>query len=182
LLDLRAGRPDAADALAPLVYEELLQIARRHLRGESVGHTLCTGALANEAWLRLADQQRVDWTGRAHFFAVASQMMRRILVDHARRARAGKRGGAWQRVDLDAAEIPIAQQAESLVALDEALTRLTSVAPRLAQVVECRFFGGMTEEETAAALGVTDRTVRRDWIKARGWLAEALRGEGEATP
>lgn len=176
LLDLGQGGQAAREALAPLVYDELLRIAQRQLRRESPGHTLCTGALAHEAWLRLVDQERVTWQNRAQFFAVASRVMRRILVDHARRVQAEKRGGGLQRVDLESAEIAVDERAEAVVALDEALTRLAALNPRLSQVVEYRFFGGMTEEEAAQALGVTSRTVRRDWIKAKGWLATTLGG------
>lgn len=176
LLDLHRGDGGAAEALAPLVYDQLLAIARRHLRRETPGHTLCTGALANEAWLRLVDQQRVDWHNRAQFFAVASRMMRRILVDHARKVRAEKRGGGLQRVDLESAEIALDDRADAVVALDEALAKLAALNPRLCQVVEQRFFGGMSEEESAAVLGVTTRTVRRDWVKAKAWLAGELGG------
>lgn len=174
LLDLAQGGTAAADSLAPLVYDELLSLARRHLRREGPGHTLSTGALANEAWLRLVDQSRAGWENRAQFFAVASRMMRRILVDHARRVLAGKRGGGLQRVDLDATEIPMDERAEAVIALHEALERLAALNPRLSLVVEHRFFGGMTEDESAATLGVTVRTVRRDWAKAKAWLASAL--------
>jgi RNA polymerase sigma factor (TIGR02999 family) len=174
LLELGRGSERAADVLVPLVYEELKQIASRQLRRESPGHTLCTTALVNEAYLRLVDQTRVQWINRAQFFAVAARLMRRILLDHARRVRAGKRGGDLRRVDLDDVDVPIQERAAELIALDDALDRLAALNPRLSQVVECRFFGGMTEEETAAALGVTDRTVRRDWVKAKGWLHQEL--------
>jgi RNA polymerase sigma factor (TIGR02999 family) len=168
-------RDAGAEALAEtgvfeLVYGELRRIARRQLSREGVGHTLETTALVHEAYLRLVDQSRAQFADRAHFFAVAAQMMRRVLIDHARRFRAQKRGGDLRRVDLDRAEVPLEERADTLVALDDALTRLAALSPRLAQVVECRYFGGMTEEETAAALGITDRTVRRDWVKAKGWL------------
>jgi RNA polymerase sigma factor (TIGR02999 family) len=170
LLDLERGDARAADVLVPLVYEELRRIASRQLRRESEGHTLSPTALVNEAYLRLVDQTRVQWVNRAQFFAVAARLMRRVLLDHARKVGAAKRGGGWQRMELEGAEIPVEERAAELVALDEALDRLEALNPRLAQVVECRFFGGMTEEETAAALGVTDRTIRRDWTKAKGWL------------
>ncbi|MDQ2670242.1 MAG: sigma-70 family RNA polymerase sigma factor [Gemmatimonadota bacterium] len=166
-----AGTEALADTgIFSLVYDELRRIARRQLAREGIGHTLETTALVHEAYLRLVDQSRARFADRAHFFAVAAQMMRRVLIDHARRFRASKRGGDLKRVDLDRAEIPLEDRADTLVALDDALTRLAAMSPRLAQVVECRYFGGMTEEETAAALGVTDRTVRRDWVKAKGWL------------
>lgn len=178
LLELDGGDARAADLLVPLLYDELRRIASRQLRRESAGHTLQTTALVHEAWLRLVDQTRIRWINRAHFFAVASRLMRRILVDHARRVNAGKRGGGWRRLDLDDAEIPLEERAGVLVQLDEALERLAALNPRLTRVVECRFFGGMTEEETAAALGVTDRTVRRDWVKAKAWLQQALEPDG----
>jgi RNA polymerase sigma-70 factor, ECF subfamily len=174
----REGDTNAIDRLLPVVYEELKRIARRQLRAEQVGHTLNSTALVHEAYLKLVDQTRVEWVDRAHFYAVAAQAMRRILVDHARRHRAAKRGGREQRVPLDEADLPIEERAELLVALDGALDPLAALDRRLAQVVECRYFGGLTEEETAAALGVTARTVRRDWVKARGWLHEELYGRG----
>jgi RNA polymerase sigma factor (TIGR02999 family) len=179
LLEPFQGGSSALDGYVPVAYDELRRIAHQALRHERPGHTLTTTALVNEAYLRLVDQTQGEWSDRAHFLAVASQMMRRILVDYARRHRAGKRYGARDAVSLDdAAVVDIAtladERAELLVALDDALTRLAEIEPRLAQVVECRFFGGLTEEETAAALGVTDRTVRRDWVKAKGWLYQVL--------
>ena len=165
-----------ADRLLPLVYDELRRIAHRQLGRERTGHTLSTTALVHEAYLRLVDQTRARWVDRAHFFAVAAGVMRRILVDYARRFRAAKRGGDAQRVDLDLAEVSLEERSEMVINLDEALGRLAELNPRLSQVVEYRFFGGMTEEETAEALGVTDRTVRRDWIKAKAWLSRELQG------
>jgi RNA polymerase sigma factor (TIGR02999 family) len=178
LLDLGRGDERAADVLVPLVYDELRRIASRQLSRESPGHTLTPTGLVHEAYLRLVDQTRAQWVNRAQFFAVAARLMRRILVDHARKVRAGKRGGGWERLALEDAEIPVEERAAELIALDDALERLAALNPRLSQVVECRFFGGMTEEETAAALGVTDRTVRRDWVKAKGWLHQELPGMG----
>ena len=174
LLDLGRGDERAADVLVPLVFEELRRIASRQLSREAVGHTLTPTALVHEAYLRLVDQTRVQWVNRAQFFAVAARLMRRVLLSHARRVGAAKRGGGWQRLDLEHAAVPIEERAAELIALDDALERLAALNPRLSQVVECRFFGGMTEEETAAALGVTDRTVRRDWVKAKGWLHQEL--------
>ena len=174
LVDLAHGDSDAGKALFTLLYDELRRIARRQLRSEPTGHTLSATALVHEAYLQLVDQTRAQWLNRAQFLAVAARAMRRILVDHARRVRAGKRGGGWQRLDLCDAEIATAPRAEMLVALDEALDELNELNPRLTQVVECRFFGGMTEEETALALSITDRTVRRDWVKAKGWLSGKL--------
>lgn len=166
--------PAAANSLFPLLYEELRRIAHRELSGERDGHTLCTTALVHETYVKLAHQTRAQFASRAHFLAVAAQAMRRILVTHARKVRAEKRGGQWQRLDLDQVDIPVNDRAEALVALDGALHRLAALNPRFSQVVECRFFAGMTEEETATALGVTERTVRRDWVKAKGWLLHDL--------
>ena len=162
------------DRLLPLVYDELRRVAHRQLGRERPGHTLSTTALVHEAYLRLVDQTRARWVDRAHFFAVAAGVMRRILVDYARRYRAAKRGGDARHVDLDQVEVSLEDRSEMLINLDEALGRLAELNPRLTQVVEYRFFGGMTEEETAEALGVTDRTVRRDWIKAKAWLSREL--------
>ena len=169
-----AGDPAAAESLFPLLYEELRRIAHRQLYGEREGHTLCTTALVHEAYVKLVDQTRAQFSSRAHFLSVAAQAMRRILVTHARKVRAEKRGGQWRRLDLDQVDIPVEDRAEALVAMDGALDRLAALNPRLSQVVECRFFGGMTEEETAEALGITERTVRRDWVKAKGWLLHDL--------
>lgn len=174
LLAWRAGDQNAADRLFPLVYEELRRIAHRQLGRERPDHTLSTTALVHEAYLKLVDQTRAQLADRAHFFAVAARAMRRILVDYARRYRALKRGGAPARVSLSDAVLVAEQRADTLVALDEALTRLAEVDERLSRVVECRFFGGLTEDETAEALAVTSRTVRRDWVKAKGWLSQAL--------
>jgi RNA polymerase sigma factor (TIGR02999 family) len=180
LYALRNGAPDAMDRLVPLVYEQLRRIAHLQLRAEPVGHTFSTTALVHEAYLKLVDQTRADWQDRGHFFAVASGAMRRILVDYARRYRAARRGGGddgapARPVSLDDAEIALAERADALVALDEALERLGEFDERQARVVECRFFGGLTEEETAAALGVSQRTVAREWVTARGWLYQELR-------
>ena len=180
LIAWRSGDEEALDRLLPRVYDELRHIAHRHLGREREGHTLGTTALVNEAYLKLVDQTRVQWADRSHFFAVAARVMRRILVDYARRHQAKKRGGTAQPVSLDDAALAATalvadERAEMLLALDEALTHLAELDDRLSRVVECRFFGGMTEEETAQALSITARTVRRDWIKAKGWLHQALR-------
>lgn len=174
LIDLRRGRRTATDELFPLLYDELRALAHRHLGRERPGHTLSTTALVHEAYERLVDQTRTEWSDRAHFCAVASQAMRRVLVDYARRRNALKRGGAQQPLPLDERRIDVQAQAEHLVALDEALDRLGGFDERAAQVVEMRFFGGMTEEEVAEALRVSARTIRRDWVKARAWLFQAL--------
>ena len=170
-----AGDRDALDRAFPLVYGELRRLAHRQLRRESEGHTLSTTALVHEAYLRLVDQARGGWQDRAQFLGVAATAMRRILVDHARRHRAGKRGAARIPMPLDSVEHLAAEdRAEFLLSLDEALDRLAALDPRQARVVECRFFGGYTEEETAGALGIGLRTAKRDWAKARSWLFQAL--------
>lgn len=170
----RLGELSARDKLFPLVYDGLRRIAHRHIAREQHGHTLDTTALVHEAYLKLVDQTCVEWTDRAHFFGIAANAMRRILVDYARRYRTEKRGGAARRVSLTDSMLVTEARADTLLALDEALTELAKIDERLSQVVECRFFAGLTEEETAEALGVTSRTVRRDWIKAKGWLHSAL--------
>lgn len=174
LLELRDGRAGVLDRLYPLVYEELRRVAHRALRGERTGHTLGTTGLVHEAYFRLVDQTRLEYRDRAHFYGIAARAMRHILVDYARRHRAAKRGGAHKVIVLDEALLGIEDRAEALVALDEALTDLEKLDPRLGQVVQCRFFGGLTEEETGEVLGVTARTVRRDWLKAKGWLYHQL--------
>ena len=176
LLQVRQGSPDAMDRLFPLVYEELRRVAHRAVRGERTGHTLGTTGLVHEAYLRLVDQTRIEYRDRGHFFGIAARAMRQILVDYARRHRAGKRGGDQRAISLDDAVLGVEDRAEALLGLDEALTELESVDSRLGQVVQCRFFGGLTEEETGEALGVTARTVRRDWLKAKGWLHHHLTG------
>jgi RNA polymerase sigma factor (TIGR02999 family) len=165
------------ERLLPLVYEELRRIARRQLRHEGVGHTLNTTALVHEAYLRLAAPSHLDISGRAEFLSIAAMAMRRVLIDYARQRTAQKRGGVQMRVELDDIEVAAEGRAEQLVALDEALTGLAMSNPRLARVVDCRFFGGMSQEETALALQLTPRTVRRDWTKARMWLAMAMDSE-----
>jgi RNA polymerase sigma-70 factor, ECF subfamily len=169
-----AGEDSGLDEIFPLVYDELRRLAHRQLRREVDGHTLGTTALVHEAYLRMIDQTRVGWRDRVHFLAVAATAMRRILVDHARRRRSLKRGGALRRVPLEEVELPADERAELLVALDDALTRLAALDGRQARVVECRFFGGMTEEETAEALGIGLRTAKRDWAKARSWLYQEI--------
>jgi RNA polymerase sigma factor (TIGR02999 family) len=178
LAGLRDGAPEGTDRLLPLVYGELRRIAHRQLAGEPDGHTLSTTALVHEAYLRLADQHAA-WSDRGHFFALASRAMRRILVDYARRHRALRRGAGGRALALDAAEdaglLAGQERAEELLALDEALDRLARLDPRLARVVECRFFGGLSEVETAEALGMSQRTASRSWTLARGWLFSELR-------
>ena len=175
LLAWRAGDTRALDRLFALVYDELRRIAHQQLGRERHGHTLDTTALVHESYLKLVDQTRVAWTDRSHFLAIASQAMRRILVDYARQYRAEKRGGAPERVSLTDTMLVVEHRADTLLALDEALNGLAELDHRLSRVVECRFFGGLSERETAEILGVNARTVRRDWIKAKGWLHRVLR-------
>ena len=175
LLQVRQGTPEAMDRLFSLVYPQLRRIAHRQLQGERPGHTLGTTGLVHEAYLKLIDQSRIDWQDRGHFFAMAARAMRQILVDYARRYRTQRRGGGLQRVALTDG-LAVEEQAELVLAVDEALGRLAGVNERLSRVVECRYFAGLTEEETAVALGVTARTVGRDWVKAKGWLYQELRG------
>lgn len=158
----------------PTVYEELRAIARRHLAGRDGGGTLTPTGLVHEAYLKLADRSHVEWRDRAHFFALASVVMRHILVDRARARLAQKREGNLQRVTLETEAIPAPDQPGAMLQLSDAIDRLAAVEPRLAQVVDCRFFGGMTDEEIAEALDVTVRTVQRDWCKARMLLRRAL--------
>ena len=179
LLEWRRGDKAALDRLTPLVYDELRRIAHRYMRGERDGHTLETTALVNEAYLRLAGQQRVEWQDRAHFFAVTAQVMRHVLIDHARRRHYAKRGGDnAQQVPLEEAHAMSGERAAELVALDEALEKLAQLDPRKSRVVELRYFGGLSLEETAAILEVSVMTVRRDWRAARAWLYKKMRDEG----
>jgi len=154
----------------PVVYNELRRLAQRYMRNERPNHTLQPTALVHEAYLRLVGQRAVSWQGRAHFFGVAAQLMRRVLVDHARAQHAEKRGGNESRVELDEALAPSKEKTVELLALDEALNRLAKRDPRQARIVEMRFFGGLSEEETARVLDVSTRTVKRDWTVARAWL------------
>jgi RNA polymerase sigma factor (TIGR02999 family) len=174
LTELRSGRVESLDRLLPLVYEELRAMAHRQLAARDRGGTLQTTALVHEAYLKLVDQSRADWRDRAHFLAVASIAMRHVLVDRAKARVALKRGGEFRRITFDEQEIGVDDQPDALVQLDEALERLGEVGPRLVRVVECRFFGGLTEDEIAEALGLTVRTVQRDWAKARMMLRRAL--------
>ncbi|HEX8298985.1 MAG TPA: sigma-70 family RNA polymerase sigma factor [Rubricoccaceae bacterium] len=175
LTDLAAGNRGAADALLPLVYKELCGLASSRLRREREGHTLATTDLVHEAYLRLVDVTQVEWRDRGHFFAAAAGAMRRVLVDWARARQADKRGGTAMPLSLDSladqgilAAAPM--RADDLLALDEALVRLAGLSERQARVVECRFFAGLSAEETAAALDVSEKTVQRDWRLARAWL------------
>jgi RNA polymerase sigma factor (TIGR02999 family) len=173
LLAWRQGDRSALDRLIPLVYGELHRMAERYLRRERPGHTLQPTAIVNEAYMRLIGQEKVDWQGRAHFFAVAAQSMRRILVEYARRRGRKKRGGEGTRYLLDTA-VMTEPRAVDLIALDDALAGLTALDEEQARIVELRFFGGLTEEETAEALSVSSRTVHRKWIAARLFLYREL--------
>ncbi|MFN8652189.1 MAG: ECF-type sigma factor [Gemmatimonadales bacterium] len=174
LLDWREGRTGAQDDLVPLLYQAMRQLASRHLGRERVDHTLTPTALVHEAWLRLVDQARVVANDRVHFMAIVSRTMRFILVDHARRRLARKRQAPDAPLPDAAALAEVDTWAVELVAMNDALERLKAVDERLYRVVECRFFGGLSEEETGEVLGVSWRTVHRDWLKARSWLALAL--------
>jgi RNA polymerase sigma factor (TIGR02999 family) len=174
LANWSAGEADAAEQLMPAVYAELRRIARQYWQRERNNHTLQPTALVHEAYLRLADQKQTRWQNRAQFFAVASQLMRRILVDHARAHLAEKRGGHAEHIKLEEALIPSAERAANLVALDDALSQLAAVDARKSRVVELRFFGGLTVEETSEAMGLNPATVRRDWTFAKAWLHRAL--------
>jgi len=168
------GDERALDKLTPLVYEELRRQASRYLRRERRGHSLQTTALINEAFLRLIDARDVHWQDRAHFFAIAANLMRRVLVDHARRRDAEKRGGSALRLTLDEG-LAVAKETDvDLLAIDEALDRLAKIDPQQARVVELRFFSGLTVDETAVALGVSPKTVKRDWSVARAWLCREI--------
>lgn len=169
-----AGDRDAFNRLLPAVYDRLRTIAHRQLAGERRG-PLDTTALVHEAYLQLVGATAVPWQDRCHFFAICARTMRRILVDYSRRRRARKRGGGLTDVTLEAGMVAIDGQAAWVLAIDQALERLESFNERLARLVECRYFGGMSEEETAAALGISVRTVERDWVRARAWLQHELR-------
>lgn len=169
------GDQSALERLTPVVYSELHRLARRYMKGERAGHSLQTTALVNEAYMRLADYKRMRWQNRAHFFAVSAQLMRRILVEHARRHNL-KRGGGVQHVSLDEAAVVGGGRGTDLVALDDAMNALARLDPRKVQVVEMRFFGGLSVDETAEALKVSSVTVMRDWTTAKAWLYRELSG------
>ena len=174
LLAHGGGDAAALGRLVPLVYDDLRRIARGQLRRRRPGDTLDTTGLVHEAYVRLVDQSRASWRDRGHFFAVSAIAMRQIVVDHARRRMRVKRGGDRVTVPLDDVREPAAREAARILEIDEALERLARIDARLAQVVECRYFAGLTEEETAAALGVSVRTAQREWFKARAWLRQEL--------
>jgi RNA polymerase sigma factor (TIGR02999 family) len=181
LIDWSRGDKGALDRLMPLVYEELRQVARRQFQLESPGHTLQSTAVVHEVYLRLVDQDRVQWRNRAQFFAVAAQLIRRILVDHARQRHAGKRGGMAQRLSLEESiQTPVRQDVD-LVALDDALQVLSDLDPQQAKVIELRFFAGLTIDETSEALGISPVTVHRDWVTAKAWLFDQLNRSDKAS-
>jgi RNA polymerase sigma factor (TIGR02999 family) len=170
------GNQSALDELYPLVYEELHRLARRYMSRERKGHTLQTTALINEAYVRLVDQRNVHWANRSHFFAISAQIMRRILIDHARRHAYAKRGGGAHQVSLEEAATITPERGLDLVRLDEALKSLAALDPRRSQVVELRYFGGLSNEEIAGVLKISENTVTRDWNMARAWLYQQLGG------
>ena len=174
LLEWREGDKAALDRLTPLVYDELRRIAHRYVQRERDGHTLQTTALVNEAYLRLAGQQKVDWQNRAHFFAVTAQVMRHILIDHARRRHYVKHGGELLQIPIEDATLMSDQRAKELIALDEALAELAILDRRKSRVVELRYFGGLSLEETAEVLKISTSTVKREWTMARAWLYERI--------
>ena len=182
LLAWSQGDDSALEKLLPLVYDELHRLARHYMGGERAGHTLQTTALVNEAYLRLIDSSRVRWQNRAHFFAVSAQLMRRVLVDYARSRNYRKRGGGAIQVSLDQALEVSAERGRELIALDEALTALAASDERASRVVELRYFGGLSLEETAEVLQVSVETVRRDWNWAKVWLVREISGESRDEP
>ena len=174
LLEMKQGNSEAEGRLIPLVYVELRRIAGIQLRNERPDHSLQPTALVNEAYIRLTGKRHLDWQNRSHFFAVSATIMRRILVDYARSSSSRKRGHGWDEVSLNDAILPCADKAPEILALNEALDRLTRLDPRQAKIVEMRFFAGMKEDEIGGALGISDRTVKRDWRIARAWLFKEL--------
>jgi RNA polymerase sigma factor (TIGR02999 family) len=177
--DMAAGKRDASAELLPLVYEQLRRAAQQSMAQERVGHTLSATALVHEAYVRLVGDQDAKWDGRGHFYAAAAEAMRRILIEHARGRGRVKRGGGRQRVPLSVVDLAAEQDPEQILALDAAIERLAVEDGRLAEIVRLRFYAGLSVEETAAALGVSDRTVKRDWAFARAWLQRELEREDE---
>jgi RNA polymerase sigma factor (TIGR02999 family) len=178
LMACRDGDPGALERLVPLVYEDLRRIAHHHLRRGARGQTLDTTGLVHEVYLRLVDQSRVQVEDRSHFLAVSARAMRQVVIGYARRRGAAKRGGGRAPLELDERVHAVEEQAAWLLELDEALERLAAHSPRLAAVVECRFFAGLSEQEAAEALGISLRSVQRDWMRARAWLREDLDASG----
>jgi RNA polymerase sigma factor (TIGR02999 family) len=176
LAEWRDGKQEALDELYPLVYDELHRLARRYMSRERKGHTLQTTALINEAYVRLVDQRNVQWANRSHFFAISAQIMRRILIDHARRHAYAKRGGGARQVSLDETATVINDDLSEFLRLDEALKSLAEFDPRRSQVVELKYFGGLNNDEIAGVLKISKNTVIRDWNMARAWLHRQLTG------
>jgi RNA polymerase sigma-70 factor (ECF subfamily) len=176
LSELSRGNQAAGEELVPLVYEELKRLARSYMRAERPGHTLQTTALVHEAYVKLVNQRAANWQGRSHFFGIAAQVMRRILIDHARNRLRKKRGGPQEALTLDEVLVFSPERSEELVKLDEALERLAKLDARQSRIVELRFFGGLSVEETSECLGVSAKTVKRDWSVAKAWL------HGELSP
>jgi RNA polymerase sigma-70 factor (ECF subfamily) len=174
LLDWRKGNKRALDQLMPLVSNELRRLAKRYMSRENPGHTWQTTALVNEAYLRLIDQENIQWQNRAHFFAISAQIMRRLLVDHARSRRDARHGGGAHHIMLDEAMVSSPARHDDLVALDEALGRLAALDARKSKIVELRYFGGVSVEELAEVLGVSENTIKREWLKAKAWLYREL--------
>lgn len=174
LREAEGGDQEKVDLLVQALYGELRRLASSYLRRERTGHTLQATALVNEAYLRLVEQDGTDWKNRGHFFAIAAQAMRRVLVDHARKSHAAKRGGSLPRLSLEQAIVYSKEQAGELVVLDELLQHLARIDPQQAQIVELRVFGGLTVEEAAEALGISPATVKRDWAMAKAWLAREM--------
>jgi RNA polymerase sigma-70 factor (ECF subfamily) len=181
LMDWSSGNQAALDRLIPMVDRELHRLAHHYMRRENAGHTLQTTALVNEVYLKLIDQKNVHWKNRAHFFALSAQLMRRILVDHARNRQYAKRGGGARRISFDEALVVSSERGTDLVALDDALNKLTSIDLRKAKVVELRFFGGLSVEETAEALQISAVTVMREWSMAKAWLYNSLSNDSTPT-
>jgi RNA polymerase sigma factor (TIGR02999 family) len=177
LVDWNKGDQDALNKLMPLVYDELHRLASRHLRSERAGHTLQTTALVHEAYLKLVDQTHTSWQNRVQFFAAAAQVMRHILVDYARSRKAFKRGGEYCRLSLDESVLSSEENSPDLLALNEALNSLSAIDTQQSHVVELRVFGGLTVEETAEALGISPRTVKREWSMAKAWLHKQMKNQ-----
>ena len=175
LNDWGNGDQEALNRLMPLVYDELHRLASRYLRHERVGHTLQTTALVHEAYLKLVDQKKANWHNRVQFFAAAAKVMRHVLVDYARSRRAAKRGGDYCRLSLDEAAISSEEKDADLLVLNEALDNLAAIDPQQSRVVELRVFGGLTVEDTAEALGISPRTVKREWSMAKAWLHQQIK-------
>jgi|SRR5271165_4658 len=180
LESVRKGDADAAFTLMPLLYNELHRLAMHYMRNERPGHTLQATALVNEAYLKLIDQREANWESRAHFIAVAAQVMRNVLIDHARGRQRVKRGGLQQKVQLEDVVLISEEQTDDLIALDTAMKRLEEIDARQSRIVELRYFGGLTVEQTAEVLGISPKTVKRDWSVARAWLHRELRTARES--